>query len=200
MKIKICGLFRNEDIDYVNEALPDYIGFVFAKSKRQITPKKAGQLKHKLDKRISAVGVFVDADIDFIADLVHNRIIDAVQLHGSENETYVDSLREKLPERTPIIKAFSVSCMEDIINAKDFPCDYMLLDNGKGGTGQSFPWKLLKNNMPENVFLAGGINTENIIDAAKLAPYCIDVSSGAEINGVKDKNKILQLVQAVRKD
>jgi phosphoribosylanthranilate isomerase len=73
----------------------------------------------------------------------------------------------------------------------------MLLDNGKGGTGKSFAWELLDGNMPENVFLAGGVNTDNISDAIKLKPYCIDVSSGAETDGIKDRKKIDMLVQAV---
>lgn len=198
MKIKICGLFRSEDISYANEALPDYIGFVFARSRRQVTPEKAAELRKLLDSRIKAVGVFVDSDIDFISDLVHNSIIDAVQLHGAEDEKFALRLKERIPPEIPVIKAFSVSCKEDIDRAELFPCDFMLLDNGKGGTGQSFEWELLRENMPERVFLAGGVNTENIAQAAELRPCCIDVSSGAETDGVKDKNKILKLVKTVR--
>lgn len=198
MKIKICGLFRSEDISYANEALPDYIGFVFAPSRRQITLGKAAELKKMLDVRIKTVGVFVNSDIDFIAGMVHNNIIDAVQLHGSEDGNFVRELRSKIPPEIPVIKAFSVSSAEDISAAESFPCDFMLLDNGKGGTGKAFAWELLRGNMPEHVFLAGGVNTENIADAVKLEPYCIDVSSGAETDGFKDRSKILKLVQTVR--
>ena len=198
MKIKICGLFRSEDISFANEALPDYIGFVFAKSSRQVTPEKAAELKKMLDKRIKAVGVFVNSNIDFIAGLVHNNIIDAVQLHGSEDEEFVRRLRGAVPLGIPVIKAFSVGSADDIRTAAGFPCDFMLLDNGRGGTGKAFTWELLRDNMPDRVFLAGGVNTGNIADAVKLEPYCIDVSSGAETDGVKDKAKILKLVNAVR--
>lgn len=198
MKIKICGLSRIEDIEYANEALPDYIGFVFAKSRRQVTPEKAAELKGLLDSRICAVGVFVNADIDFIAGLVHNDIIGCVQLHGSEDEEYVKLLRSRIPESAPLIKAFSVSSSENIRKAVKFPCDYMLLDNGSGGTGKAFPWELLSGNLPERVFLAGGISCENISEAVRLRPFCIDVSSGAETDGVKDRNKILALTDCVR--
>lgn len=198
MKIKICGLFRSEDIKYVNEALPDYIGFVFAESRRQVSPEKAAELRRMLSPDIRAVGVFVNANIDFIADLVHNSIIDVVQLHGSETPEFAEELRKHLPKGTPIIKAFSVSCSGDIAAAKAFPCDHMLLDNGKGGTGKAFSWELLKANSPDNVFLAGGISTENIDYAVRLRPYCVDVSSGAETDGVKDREKIMKLVQTVR--
>jgi phosphoribosylanthranilate isomerase len=196
MKIKICGLFREEDVDYVNETMPDFAGFVFAESRRKISPEKAYQFRQKIDRRIKTVGVFVDSTVDFVTELVRNGTIDVVQLHGSENEEYVRKLREKTGN-VPIIKAFSVSCRSDIEQAAEFPCDYMLLDNGKGGTGKSFAWELLDGNMPENVFLAGGVNTDNISDAIKLKPYCIDVSSGAETDGIKDRKKIDMLVQAV---
>ncbi|MCD7890965.1 MAG: phosphoribosylanthranilate isomerase [Ruminococcus sp.] len=198
MKIKICGLFRREDALYVNEALPDYVGFVFAESHRRVTPETAAELKRLLDPRIKTVGVFVNADMNFFAEMTQRGIIDAVQLHGTENDEYARELRGRIPAEIPIIKAFSVSCGEDIANAEKFPCDFMLLDNGKGGTGQSFSWELLRKNMPERTFLAGGVNTENIAEAAGLRPYCIDVSSGAETNGIKDREKILKLVQTVR--
>jgi phosphoribosylanthranilate isomerase len=150
-----------------------------------------------LDSRIKAVGVFVDSTPEFIAELVRNNIIDIVQLHGSEDEAFVGRLRSLLPQGTPVIRAFSVSKSEDIASAEKFPCDFMLLDNGKGGTGQAFAWELLHDRMPDNVFLAGGVNTENITEAIRLNPFCIDVSSGAETDGIKDKNKIIKLVNAV---
>lgn len=198
MKIKICGIFRNEDISFVNEAMPDYIGFVFAKSRRQVSPAKAAELKSMLNYNTQIVGVFVDNDIDFIANLVHNNIIDFIQLHGSENADYLRRLREKV-KNTPVIKAFTVTESKNISEAEKFPSDFILLDNGKGGTGRTFSWELLKGNMPDNAFLAGGINVDNIAEAVSLSPYCIDVSSGAETNGIKDKEKILKLVKYVRR-
>lgn len=197
MKIKICGLFRNEDIGFANEAMPDYIGFVFAQSRRQVTAEKAAELKSQLNKNIQIAGVFVNNDIDFIANLVHNNIIDVIQLHGSEDENYLRCLRERV-KNTTVIKAFTVTDSRDISEAEKFPSDFMLLDNGKGGTGKAFSWKLLKGNMPGRTFLAGGINMDNIAEAVSLSPYCIDVSSGAETNGVKDKEKMIKLVRYVR--
>ncbi len=198
MKIKICSLFRSEDIDFANKTLPDYVGFVFAKSKRQIDRGTAADFRKRLDNSIKAVGVFVNGDIDFIAGLVSDGLIDLVQLHGDEDEEYVGRLRELIPEGVEIIKAFSVSENSDVEKAERFPCNYILLDNGRGGTGKAFCWDILKDNMPQRVFLAGGVNTGNIKDAAALAPYCIDVSSGAETDGIKDFDKIAELVSAVR--
>ncbi len=198
MKIKICGLFRSEDIDFANKTLPDYVGFVFAKSKRQIDRGTAAEFRRRLDGSIKVVGVFVNAEIDYIAGLVSDGLIDLVQLHGDEDEEYVRRLRELIPEGVEIIKAFSVSENSDVEKAERFPCNYILLDNGRGGTGKAFCWDILKYNMPQRVFLAGGVNTGNIKDAAALAPYCIDVSSGAETDGIKDFDKIAELVSAVR--
>lgn len=104
VKIKICGLMRSKDIEYVNEFMPDYIGFVFAKSKRQIDFDTAKRLKEKLDKSIKTVGVFVDEDIETIAQIVNEGVIELVQLHGSEDESYILNLRQKLKSDTGIIK------------------------------------------------------------------------------------------------
>ncbi len=198
MKIKICGLFRNQDIEYANIAKPDYIGFVFAENRRRkIIPEKALIFRNMLDRNIKAVGVFLNQDKSFISDIVKNNIIDIIQLHGDEDNRYISELR-KLTGNTQIIKAVSVKSAEDIIRAGEYISDFVLLDNGKGGTGKSFDWNLIDKNIREKVFLAGGINTENIQEAVKLNPYCIDVSSGAETNGFKDKDKIIRLVNAVR--
>lgn len=195
MKIKICGLFRNQDIEYANTAEPDYIGFVFAESRRKVTPEKALELKKNLNPEIKAVGVFVNQNKSLIAELVRNKIIDIIQLHGSEDNAYISELRE-LTGDTPIIKAVSVKSTEDILKSAEYISDFILLDNGKGGTGEKFDWNLIEKN--HRIFLAGGVNPDNISEAIKLNPYCIDVSSGAETNGLKDKDKMIQLVRAVR--
>lgn len=195
MKIKICGLFRNQDTEYANIAEPDYIGFVFAESRRKVTPEKALELKKNLNPEIKAVGVFVNQNKSLIAELVRNKIIDIIQLHGSEDNTYISELRE-LTGDTPIIKAVSVKSTEDILKSAEYISDFILLDNGKGGTGEKFDWNLIEKN--HRIFLAGGVNPDNISEAIKLNPYCIDVSSGAETNGLKDKDKMIQLVRAVR--
>lgn len=195
MKIKICGLFRNQDIEYANTAKPDYIGFVFAESSRKVTPEKASELKKFLNPDIKSVGVFVNQNKSLIAELVRNKIIDIIQLHGNEDNAYISELRE-LTGDTPIIKAVSVKSTEDILKSTEYISDFILLDNGKGGTGEKFDWNLIEKN--HRIFLAGGVNPDNISEAIKLNPYCIDVSSGAETNGLKDKDKMIQLVRAVR--
>lgn len=210
MKIKICGLFRPEDIEYANEALPDYIGFVFAESRRRVTAAQAKTLKQKLDPGIQAVGVFVNAPLEAAARLLEEGIIDIAQLHGSEDEVYVERLKAQTQRQ--IIKAVRVRMVEDIAAAQSNPADFLLLDHGTGGTGESFDWSLVRE-FGKPFFLAGGIHADNIEQAMKAGrpamvsglpaiksgiPYAIDVSSGAETDGVKDKGKILEIVRRVR--
>ena len=132
MKIKICGLFREEDITYVNKYKPDYIGFVFSKSTRQVTKEKAAKLKQLLDPDIQAVGVFVNAPITFISEVIQDHIIDLIQLHGQEDERYIKQLKEVVD--VPIIKAIRIGKDE----MKSYDVNYYLLDGVKPGSGQSF--------------------------------------------------------------
>lgn len=192
MKIKICGLFREEDIAYVNEVKPDYVGFVFAKSKRQVTYQQAKHLKSLLSKDIKAVGVFVDENIDFIEKLVNDHIINMVQLHGQEDESYINNLKKI---NTTIIKAIQVKEKKDLDISYDV--DYYLLDNKIAGSGETFDWNLIKQ-MNKPIFLAGGICLDNIDEALLIDVYALDVSSGAETNGVKDYTKIKEIVRRVR--
>lgn len=199
-KIKICGLTRMQDIEYVNEALPDYIGLVFAKSRRQINPETAYQLRCFLDNRITAVGVFVNESIQVITNICNRRIIDIIQLHGDESEDYIRFLRKEVS--VPIIKAIRVKNMDSLKEAEQLSCDFLLLDayseNQLGGTGKTFDWDFAKI-IDKPFFLAGGIQFENAKTAIEVAkPYCLDVSSGVETDGVKDKTKIKQLVNLVR--
>lgn len=196
MKIKICGLFQNVDIDYVNEALPDYIGFVFAKSKRQVSYDQAKIMSSKLDKRIKAVGVFVDASINEIVKLVNNQIIDLVQLHGDEGIDYIEQLKAKI--NIPIIKAIKMTPETDL-GKNIFPVDYYLLDSAISGSGKTFDWSLIKK-LDKPFFLAGGIDSGNLDDAIKINAYAIDVSSGVETNGIKDSNKINEIVRRIKND
>lgn len=196
MKIKICGLFQNADIDYVNETLPDYIGFVFAKSKRQVSYDQAKVMSSKLDKRIKTVGVFVDASIDEIIKLVNDQIIDLVQLHGDEGIDYIKQLKTKI--NVPIIKAIKMTPETDL-RTISFPVDYYLLDSVISGSGKTFDWSLIKK-LDKPFFLAGGINSGNLDDAIKINAYAIDVSSGVETNGIKDPNKIKEIVRRIKND
>lgn len=193
-KIKICGLKRDCDIDFVNEALPDYAGFVFAKSKRQVTKEQAKRLKERLDLRITAVGVFVDAPVEFVAELANENIIDMIQLHGNEDEEYVIKLRQLT--KAPVIKAFKAGTKTEE-EMKQYPSDYDLIDSGKG-SGKTFDWNLVpKTTKPW--FLAGGISEDNVEEAIHcLHPYGVDFSSSVETDGYKDRDKILRIVRRIR--
>ncbi|MDR3301355.1 MAG: phosphoribosylanthranilate isomerase [Spirochaetaceae bacterium] len=197
MKIKICGLFRDEDIDAVNEALPDYIGFVFAESRRQVSERTATRLRLKLAKEIIPVGVFVNAPLDDIARLYDENIISIAQLHGDEDDEYIARLKERAA--LPVIKAVRMGTTAPTAAAPCKNADYILLDSSAAGSGKPFDWSLLSTPL-DAVFLAGGINRDNIDEAIRLNPFCIDISSGAETNGMKDRMKIAQLVRRVRRD
>ncbi|MGN0465834.1 MAG: phosphoribosylanthranilate isomerase [Lachnospiraceae bacterium] len=194
-KIKICGLKRECDIDYVNEAKPDYIGFVFAKSKRQVSHEMAAKLSAKLDKSITPVGVFVNAPIEEIISLYSEGIIHMAQLHGQENSTYIKQLRSQTD--CPLIKALKIDKDFDTSILPTFDVDYFLFDNGAGGTGKTFDWSL----MPQTkkpFFLAGGLTIQNIEAAIAYYPFAIDLSSGVETNGLKDRKKILEIISKIR--
>ena len=203
VKIKICGLMRSKDIEYVNEFMPDYIGFVFAKSKRQIDFDTAKRLKEKLDKSIKTVGVFVDEDIETIAQIVNEGVIEFVQLHGSEDESYILNLRQKLKSDIGIIKAVRVNSLnnnilkDNLLNKISTNADFVMLDSG-AGSGEVFDWdRKIVCNKP--VFLAGGLNEYNVSEAIKkIQPFAVDVSSGVETAGFKDIEKIRSFIKKVK--
>ena len=197
-KIKLCGLSRACDIRAANELKPDYIGFVFApKSRRYVPPEKAAELKRMLDPQIRAAGVFVDEDQQVIEELVRQGVIDAVQLHGREDEAYIHSLRERLGSFL-IIQAFSIRTEQDARRAAQSIADLILVDSPGGGTGKVFEWELLRK-IRRPYFLAGGLTPENAGDAVSLLrPYGVDVSSGIETDGYKDRDKMAEFVLAVR--
>ena len=197
-KIKLCGLSRPCDIGAANELKPDYIGFVFApKSKRYVTPEKAMELKSLLAPEIQTVGVFVNEKPENIAKLLQDGIIDIAQLHGAEDEEYIIQLRQLTDK--PIIKAFRIETASDIEKALQSTADYLLLDSG-AGTGTVFDWKLIQN-IKRPYFLAGGLDADNAAEAVNtLRPYALDVSSGIETSGLKDKSKMAAFVSAVRKE
>ena len=197
-KIKLCGLSRKCDIEWANALKPEYIGFVFwSKSKRNVPPEKAKELKGLLSPDVKAVGVFVDEPIENVAELLNDNVIDIAQLHGGEDEEYSNNLRTLSGK--PIIKAFLLKSEIDAERAEKSTADYILVDSGTG-TGKSFDWELLKN-ISRPYFLAGGLCCENISQAIEtLHPYAVDVSSGIETNGCKDKNKMAAFVAAVRKE
>ncbi len=196
MKIKICGLSQDCDIDYVNEARPDFIGFVFAESRRQVSLNQAEILRHRLNPGIIPVGVFVNAPLSRVIKLLKAGIIEMAQLHGGESEAYIRELKGQMQK--PVIKSVRVTCRADIEAAQDTVSDYLLLDHGTGGTGQRFDWGLI-GTMTKPYFLAGGLNTGNINQAlTSTHPYAVDLSSGVETDGRKDRKKILAMVRRVR--
>ena len=198
-RIKLCGLSRIEDIEVANALRPDFIGFVFwDRSKRNVPKEKASELKKALLPEIKAVGVFVDEDPKAVAELLAEGIIDVAQLHGHEDEAYIERLRELAPERT-IIKAFVIRSEEDLKAAEESTADYLLLDSGTG-TGRAFDHELLKKaNLTKPWFLAGGMNPENVGKAIELLnPFGVDVSSGIETEGSKDPDKMKRFTEAVR--
>lgn len=197
-KIKLCGLSRIEDIQTANKLKPDYVGFVFAeRSKRRVSPLKATELKSKLDPEVKAVGVFLDDNLDLVAAMLNLGIVDLVQLHGNEDEAYIEKVRSITNK--PIIKAFIINSIDDVKAAESSTADYILLDGGKG-SGKAFDWTLLKD-IKRPYFLAGGLNPDNAADAVKkLKPYSVDVSTGIETDGLKDAEKMAAFVSAVRKE
>ncbi len=195
-KVKLCGLRRIEDILAANRYEPDFVGFVFAKSKRQVTREEAAALKQLLSPKILAVGVFVNAPVREMVSLYEAGVIDVIQLHGGEGEEVVEEIQARC--NAPIIQAVSVGGKEDVEKALSSKADYLLFDSGSGGTGQTFDWTCL-GEMKRPFFLAGGIRQENLEEALQHHPFAIDVSSGVETDSWKDEEKIKELMETVRR-
>lgn len=198
-KIKICGITRICEINWLNEIEPDYAGFVFAKSRRRITLDEMQVFRKFLNPKIKAVGVFVNAAPSLIADLLEEGLLDAAQLHGTETPEEIEMLKKRTDK--PVIKAVSVKSTQDVIRAQRYPVDYLLYDWGKGGTGQKFDWDLVEqcDNKRLPFFMAGGIDSTNVGEVIRrLHPYAVDVSSSVESQGKKDREKILEFIRSVK--
>lgn len=198
-KIKICGLRRPQDIEAVNAARPDFAGFVVEVpgSWRSVDKRELRELAGRLEEGILSVGVFVNAPPELVAELLEEGTLDLAQLHGQEDEIYMAELR-RLTEK-PLIQAFSIQTGQDAEQALESRADYLLLDQGRGGTGQTFDWSLLPEiNRP--FFLAGGLGEENLERAIRqVRPWAVDLSSSLETDGQKDPEKILRAVDLVRR-
>jgi phosphoribosylanthranilate isomerase len=183
VKVKICGLRRKEDIEYANELKPDYVGFVFAKSKRQI----------------ETVGVFVNEPVENALKIAQTLNLDVLQFHGDETQDYIDNFKN-----FTVWKAIRIKDKEDLEKTKQFKVNSFVFDtltkNEYGGTGKTFNWKVLKGmelNVP--IILAGGLNENNVEEAIKIVdPYAVDVSSGVETEGYKDFKKLKSFIEKVR--
>lgn len=198
--IKECGMWRPCDIEAVNAAAPDMVGFVvdFPRSRRSVNPSLLAELANKVNDGLVRVGVFVDEPVHDVANLVNAGLLDVVQLHGSEDKNYICRLRRELgTEGAPIMQAFRVRSQTDVLRAQASLADVVLLDAGQG-SGNAFNWSLAAG-MQRPFALAGGLGPENVAEAIEeLHPWAVDMSSGLETDGVKDEAKIRAAVAAVR--
>ena len=198
MEIKICGLRREEDIDYVNKLEPDYVGFIFAKSKRQVTPYRAKKLIGELDKGIKRVGVFVNQNKEHIKQIAKICNLDVLQFHGDEKPGDIMGFEQK------VWKSFSIKDESSFKHMEYYDVNGYLLDTfvegKKGGTGKAFNWDLIYClNKERFIILAGGLNFENIdVAIKKVRPQVVDISSGVEVGGCKDFNKMKRIIEKVR--
>ncbi len=191
-KVKICGLRRPEDIEYVNELQPDYIGFILSQGfRRSIDIKTAADLKSALKPEIKTVGVFVNEDLHVIESFLKKGIIDIVQLHGEESAEYCREIN------APTIKCFR--CGDGLENGliEKYDTDFYMFDSG-AGSAKTFDWSIIPKT-DKKFFLAGGLSANNLAEAIEgVQPYAVDISSGAETDGVKSYEKIKKIMEIVR--
>lgn len=210
IEIKICGITNKKEIEYLNRLKPEYVGFVFAVSKRQVTGEQANELSSNLDENIKKVGVFKDNSIDEILEVLGKVALDVIQLHGKEDEDFINSLRKSMNKSIKIWKAISIKDIESVKkyithnkqlasnkNCGDNLIDNFLIDGDNPGSGEAFSLENISEYFGEsymlghvddciykqsNFFLAGGITEENVIERiAKVSPSGVDISSGVEI-------------------
>lgn len=200
MKVKICGITDIESALYAVQHGADALGFVFAKSKRRITPAKAREIIAQLPEHILKVGVFVNETKEEIEKIAAAARLTAIQLHGDEPPQFCQGFD------LPVIKALSIGSQEDLKLIDQYDCDYLLLDSpvGKyrGGNGVSFDWSLLQEEklQGKRIILAGGLTADNVSEAIAIAkPHMVDVSSGVETDGRKDLYKIRDFLVNVKK-
>lgn len=200
MKVKICGITDKFTAQFAVSHGADALGFVFAESKRRISPKQAKEIIAGLPENVLKVGVFVNENRHVIRQVVEETGLTTVQLHGDERPEACEGFS------VPVIKAFSLSAVTDLEQITKYRCDTVLLDSPRGayygGNGMSFNWNLLKNTdlQGRRVILAGGLNPSNVEEAIQLVkPFMVDVSSGVESEGKKDKEKIRSFIEKAKR-
>lgn len=208
-KVKMCGISKVETIPAVVEAKPDYMGLVFAPSKRQVTVEQAKILIEELHKQcinhydtkvVKTVGVFVNETLDNLVRIADTANLDAVQLHGDEDEAFIQSLKERT--NVEVWKAVQIRSAADAEKWIDSSAEMLLFDayhkDERGGTGEVFDWSSL-DAFERPFMLAGGIDSTNVARAIRtVRPYGIDISSGIETNGMKDDKKITAFTKIVK--
>lgn len=199
MFVKICGIQTKKDAIYAVKNGADAIGFVFAKSKRRISPEKAKTIAEELPANILRVGVFVNPKKAEVAALLAKQIINTVQLHGDESNDFISSLT------APAIKAFKVGTALDYKQLRLCTADYILLDapagQYQGGNGTQFNWQSIQPTLlpQKRVFIAGGLTADNVQKAiAFFQPFGVDTSSGVETVGKKDPLKIQNFIKKAK--
>lgn len=194
-KIKICGIRSQKDICFINELKPDYVGFVFAKSKRRVSMEEARVLIKNLSPSIKRVGVFVDEDPIIVEKIAETLNLDVIQFHGEETKEYIEKFKSY-----EVWKAVKITSEDSLEKLKEKYCDKFLLDNTIPGSGESFDWKLVEGKLNgSNIMLAGGLTSVNVKQGINaLKPFGVDVSSGVETNGAKNYEKIKEFILKVR--
>lgn len=203
MNLKFCGIFRDEDVEFVNKIHPDYMGMILSKGfRRTISHETAAKFSLKKDSDIKTVGVFVDESVEYIKKAVSQIKLDVIQLHGKENADMISALHKEL--NIPVWKAVRVQTIQDVRNAEKLGADVLILEGYHpdviGGGGITANWDLLcQANPKQPFFLAGGLCPENVNQAKEIVkPYGIDISSGIETNGVKDFEKMKRVAEILR--
>ncbi|MBC6117044.1 phosphoribosylanthranilate isomerase [Listeria innocua] len=199
MIVKICGLKKSVDVKAAVENGADMIGFVFAKSKRQVTIEQAHQLAKNIPSNIKKVGVFVNPTEEELTAAIKGVPLDIVQLHGQEPTEQADRTDAE------VIKAFPVKEGKLPNNINDYSNAYILLDapaeEYEGGSGKTFDWDKINSDLliKNKLIIAGGLNTENVKEAiSRFEPYAVDISSGVETNGEKDPEKIKIFIKTAK--
>ena len=190
-KVKICGLSTVEAVETAVLAGADYIGFVFAESKRQVSLEQAQELAKRVTGKTKIVGVFVSPSLEDLELAIGRVPLDMVQIHGTFDEVLIPLIS------VPVIRAIQLSDQEAQVTSQ---ADYLLFDAPVAGSGQTFDWDLLKDQkIQQDFFIAGGLTVDNVHQAREtFQPYALDVSSGVETDGRKDIEKIKAFIEGAK--
>lgn len=199
MKVKICGLQEKTNVEVAIQSGADYIGFVFAPSKRRISIQQAKELAKIIPSNVKKVGVFVNPTYDEVMNIYNEVPLDIVQFHGNETVPFISQFS------FPIVKAFKVMDGDIPKVVTDYTCPVLLdapSDVFEGGSGKAFDWEKASNvKIAQPLIIAGGLTSSNVQDAINLFhPFAVDVSSGVETNGRKDNKKIIEFIASAKGD